>query len=35
MSMLKAKPHLLGEKIKKQLNMDIRFAYDGMTLDIP
>jgi ribonuclease BN (tRNA processing enzyme) len=35
MSMLKAKPHILEEKIKKELTMDIKFAYDGLTLELP
>ena len=35
MSMLKEKPHLLEEKLKKELGMDIKFAYDGFTLGIP
>lgn len=35
MTMLKAKPHQLEEKIREELNMDIKFAYDGMTLNIP
>jgi ribonuclease BN (tRNA processing enzyme) len=33
MSMLKAKPYVLEEKIRKELNLDIIFAYDGMKLD--
>jgi phosphoribosyl 1,2-cyclic phosphodiesterase len=35
MSMVKQKPHILEEKIKKELNLDIKFAYDGLTLKIP
>jgi phosphoribosyl 1,2-cyclic phosphodiesterase len=35
MSMLKAKPHILEEKIVKETKMDIKFAYDGMKVDIP
>ncbi len=35
MSMLKAKPHILEEKIKNELKMDIKLAYDGMTLELP
>ena len=35
MGMLKAKPHILEEKIRDELSMDIKFAYDGMTLEIP
>ncbi|MDP2923196.1 MAG: MBL fold metallo-hydrolase [Candidatus Omnitrophota bacterium] len=35
MSMLKAKPHILEEKIRKELNLDIVFAYDGMKLELP
>ncbi|UCC95736.1 MAG: MBL fold metallo-hydrolase [Candidatus Omnitrophota bacterium] len=31
MTMLKAKPHLLEQKIRKELDMDIQFAYDGLT----
>lgn len=34
MSMLKAKPHILEEKIRKDSNSDIKFAYDGMTLNL-
>jgi len=34
MSMLKAKPHVLEEKIRKELKLDIKFAYDGFTLEI-
>lgn len=35
MSILKEKPHYLEEEARKQLDMDIKFAYDGLTLDIP
>jgi hypothetical protein len=35
MGMLKKKPHLLEKKIRKELGMDISFAYDGMTLNFP
>ncbi|UCG35410.1 MAG: MBL fold metallo-hydrolase [Candidatus Omnitrophota bacterium] len=35
MSMLKQKPHLLEEKIRKELKLDIKFAYDGMSVEIP
>jgi ribonuclease BN (tRNA processing enzyme) len=35
MSMLKAKPHILEEKIRDELKLDIHFAYDGMKIDIP
>ena len=35
MSMLKAKPHLLEKKIRKELNLDITFSYDGLNLEIP
>jgi len=35
MTMLRAKPHLLEEKIKKELNLNIKFAYDGFSLEIP
>lgn len=34
MTMLQAKPHKLEEKIKNELKMDIKFAYDGMTLSL-
>lgn len=33
-SMLKKKPHLLEEETKKETGLDIRFAYDGMSVDI-
>jgi ribonuclease BN (tRNA processing enzyme) len=33
-SILKNKPYLLEEKIKKETNLDICFAYDGMSVDI-
>jgi ribonuclease BN (tRNA processing enzyme) len=32
MTMLKAKPHILVENLKKELGLDIIAAYDGMTL---
>jgi len=35
MGMLKAKPHILEEKIKNELKMDIKLAYDGMALELP
>lgn len=35
MTMLNHKPHLLEEKIRKELKKDIKFAYDGMTVEIP
>lgn len=36
MSMLKAKPHILEENIRKQMSSsDIYFAYDGMKLEFP
>ena len=35
MGMLRAKPHILEEKIKNELKMDIKLAYDGMTLELP
>jgi len=35
MSMLKEKPHLLEEKLKKELGMDIKAAYDGFALELP
>ena len=34
MSMLKAKPRLLEEGCRKELGMDIVFAYDGMTVEL-
>jgi len=34
MSMLKAKPYLLEKQLKKQLETDIIFARDGMTLEL-
>jgi hypothetical protein len=34
MTMLQAKPHKLEEKIKEELKIDIKFAYDGMTLSL-
>lgn len=34
MTMLKHKPRLLEEKIRKELKKDIKFAYDGMTVDL-
>ena len=34
MSILKEKPHYLEEKARHELGMDIKFAYDGLTLDI-
>jgi ribonuclease BN (tRNA processing enzyme) len=35
MSMLKAKPHILEEKIKKELKLNIKFAHDGFSLEVP
>ncbi len=35
MSILKAKPHILEEKIKKESNLNIKFAYDGFTIEFP
>ncbi|OQX86255.1 MAG: hypothetical protein B6D55_06390 [Candidatus Omnitrophica bacterium 4484_70.2] len=35
MTMLSAKPHLLEKKIEKELGLNIKFAYDGMSLEIP
>jgi ribonuclease BN (tRNA processing enzyme) len=35
MSILQQGPHLLEEEVKKSLDMDIKFAYDGMTLNLP
>jgi hypothetical protein len=32
--MLKAKPHILEKKIKKECP-EVKFAYDGFTLDLP
>jgi len=34
MSMLKAKPHVLEEKIRRESKADIIFAYDGMKMEI-
>ena len=34
MSMLKARPHILAESLKKELDMDIIAAYDGMSLGL-
>ena len=34
MSMLKHKPHILVENLKKEFNLDIIAAYDGMTVNI-
>jgi phosphoribosyl 1,2-cyclic phosphodiesterase len=34
MTMLAQKPHLLEEKIRENLKMDIKFAYDGMKLEV-
>lgn len=35
MSMLKQKPHRLEEKLKRELKLDIKCAYDGMCIEIP
>lgn len=35
MTMLKAKPHILEENIRKELRLNIKFAYDGMMVEIP
>jgi phosphoribosyl 1,2-cyclic phosphodiesterase len=35
MTMLRAKPHQLEEKIKKELKLNIKFAYDGYSFEIP
>lgn len=36
MGILKEKPHILEEKIKKDLTgTDLKFAYDGMTMELP
>ncbi len=34
MSILQAKPHILEEKIRESLKMDIIFAYDGMKVEL-
>jgi phosphoribosyl 1,2-cyclic phosphodiesterase len=34
MTMLAAKPHLLEEKLRRELNTDVICAYDGMTLEL-
>ncbi|MDP1853538.1 MAG: MBL fold metallo-hydrolase [Candidatus Omnitrophota bacterium] len=34
MTMLKAKPHLLEERLRRELNTDVICAYDGMTLEL-
>ncbi len=34
MTMLKAKPHIQAEQLSKRLGIEVRAAYDGMTLDI-
>lgn len=34
MSILKQKPHLLEQKVKEELGMDIKFAYDGYALQL-
>jgi ribonuclease BN (tRNA processing enzyme) len=34
MTMLQAKPHILEEKIRENLKIDIAFAYDGMKIEI-
>lgn len=34
MTILKEKPHLLEEKVKKETGLNIKFAYDGMNLEI-
>lgn len=35
MTMIKQKPHLLEKKVREELKMDIQFAYDGLTLELP
>ena len=35
MSVLREKPHILEEKVRKESGMDIKFAYDGMKVDVP
>ncbi len=35
MTMLKNKPHLLEKKIQEETGLNIQFAYDGLTIDIP
>ncbi|MFA5271467.1 MAG: MBL fold metallo-hydrolase [Candidatus Omnitrophota bacterium] len=34
MTLLRAKPHILEDRIRKELGKDIIFAYDGMKVDI-
>lgn len=34
MTILQAKPHILEEKIRESLKMDITFAYDGMKIEL-
>ena len=35
MTVLKEKPYRLEEKVRSDLGMDIKFAYDGLTQEIP
>jgi phosphoribosyl 1,2-cyclic phosphodiesterase len=35
MTMLAAKPHLLAESLTKEVGIEVRAAYDGMTLNFP
>ncbi len=34
MTMLKAKPQILEEKLNKELESDVKFAYDGLTFEL-
>lgn len=34
MTILKQKPHLLEEKVNRELETEVKFAYDGMSLEI-
>ncbi|MDD5195521.1 MAG: MBL fold metallo-hydrolase, partial [Candidatus Omnitrophica bacterium] len=35
MTMLKNNPHLLEERLRKEIGGDIQFAYDGFSLELP
>lgn len=35
MTMLKQKPHILEKKIREDSQLDVKFAYDGMTIEEP
>lgn len=35
MTMLKQKPHILEKKVREDLKLDVKFAYDGMTIEEP